>query len=56
VGILEKAILLNATSELVLFKNKKEIVISESNKLIKKFITEDKTSNFITGILNEIKM
>ena len=52
---LEKAILLNAVAELKLFDNKKEIVISESNKIAKKYIGDDKSIKLITALLNKIK-
>ena len=52
---LEKAILLNAVAEIKLFDNKKEIVISESNKIAKKYIGDDKSIKLITALLNKIK-
>jgi len=56
VGVLERAILLNAVAEIIIFNNKPDIVISEANKIVKKYISDDKASKLITGILNKIKM
>jgi transcription termination factor NusB len=53
--VLEKAILINGAAEILLFNNKEKIVISESNKIAKKYIGEDKPVKLITAILNQIK-
>ncbi len=51
---LEKAILLNATAEILLLSNKKAIIIDESIKFAKKYCGE-KSQPLINGIIDKIE-
>jgi transcription termination factor NusB len=47
--------LLNAGAEIILFENKKKIIISETNKYLKKYLASDKAIKLVTAILNKIE-